>query len=115
MNLIDAAAELVQALTAAGLDTRFVADPDRGAGVVVDLPSWEFEGRGVRAGCADLAPATLETVVTVVGPGWAPEQVEQFGADVDKARAAVPLPWRPESGRPEFSPDAPLYRITCTR
>lgn len=115
LSLLDAARELVAAYTAAGLDTRLVADPDRGAGLVVDMPSWDFEGRGVRTGCADLSPATLEATVIVVGAGWAPEQIEQMFEDADTARDATPPPWRPERGTPDFTVDAPLYRITCTR
>ena len=115
MNILEAAYELVDAIVAAGLDCRFVADPDRGAGVVVDMPSWDFGSLPKRSGCADLTPAVLEATVTLVGAGWATEQILQYGQDIDAVRAAVPPPWTPDRGSPEFSPDAPLYRIICTR
>jgi hypothetical protein len=114
VGLLEAAAELADALAGAGLDARIATDPDRGPGVVVDLPSWDFAGRAVRAGCADLTPADLETTITVIGHGWAPEQIEALATDADTARAAVPPPWRPDRGEPAQA-ELPLYRITCTR
>jgi hypothetical protein len=115
LSLRAAALELVDAYTAAGLRARLVADPDRGPGLVVDMPSWDFEGRGARAGCGDLSPATLTAVVTVIGAGQAPEQIEALFDDVDTAREATPAPWRPEGGAEDFIAELPLYRITCTR
>ena len=114
-SLLDYAAELRDAMNAAGLVARIVVDPDTGAGVVIEAPELDYPDRPPRVGCQDLATAHVTAEITVVGSGWAPEQVEALLSDATTAFYAVPAPWRPLSAAGEASPAAPLYRITCQR
>lgn len=114
-TLLDYTMQLAAAMNEAGLDARIVSDPDRGAGVVIGAPRLDYANRPARTGCQQIAMADVDCMITVIGAGWAVEQVEQLLIDATTAFYAVPVPWSPETCEADSSVDAPLYRITVRR